>query len=105
MVNSLFNMMTKFLYDNGYVKLSKFLWGKHVKTEKVTGNMIIVNLIYNTITVLKLKDRFLFVKRAPNLEQEKTKYSTVTEFKRIVMQNEKTQLEFLKKQKEWSERK
>ena len=105
MVNSLFNMMTKFLYDNGYVKLSKFLWGKHIKTEKVTGNMIIVNLIYNTITVLKLKDRFLFVKRAPNLELVNTKYSTVTEFKRIVMQNEKTQLEFLKKQKEWSKRK
>ena len=105
MVNSLFFFISKFLYDNGYVILCKFLWGKHVKTEKVTGNMIIVNLIYNTITVLKLKDRFLFVKRAPNLELVNTKYSTVTEFKRIVMQNEKTQLEFLKKQKEWSKRK
>lgn len=102
MVNPLFNMMTKFLNDNGYIKLSKFLWGKHIKTDIVTGNMIIVNLIYNTITVLKLKDHFLFVKHAPNLELINTKYNTITEFKRFVIQNEKTQLEFLKKQKEWS---
>lgn len=100
-----YNMMAKFLIDNGYIKLSRFLWGKNVKTNIVTGNIIVVNMIYNTITLLKLKDHFLFVKHEPKLELINTKYNTITEFKRFVLENEKTQLEFLNKQKEWSKRK
>lgn len=106
MVNPLFiNMMAKFLNDNGYIKLSRFLWCKNIKTEVATGNAILVNLVYSTITVAKIKDRFLFIKHAPKLELVPTKYNTITEFKRYIINNEKTQLEFLKKQKEWGKRK
>ena len=102
MVNPLFNnMMAKYLNDNGYIKFSTFLWGKNVKTDIVTGNVIVVNLASNTITVMKLKDHFLFLKRPPKIEMVNTKYNTITEFQRYVVENERIQLEFLKKQKEW----
>ena len=97
-------LMAKFLRDNGYLKFSKYIWGKNVKTETATGNTVVVNLMSDTITRMELRDRFLFIRRPPRIVLVNTRFYTVSEFERYVMENERTQLEFFKKQKEWGEK-
>ena len=99
------NLMCNFLTKYGYIKFNRFLWGKNIKTEIVTGNVILVDLLNQKMTVMKIKDSFLWIKTKPKIELESIQYNTLTEFKNNVIKNELVQKDFFKKQNEWKNKK
>lgn len=103
--NNIVNILGKFLDEHGYIKLNQFLWGKNVKTDIITGNIILVDLLNSKMSKMKVVDKFLWIKKEPKVEIESITYNTLAEFKSNIIENEKTQLLFFKKQKEWKNRK
>ena len=57
------------------------------------------------MTVMKIKDSFLWIKTKPKIELESIQYNTLTEFKNNVIKNELVQKDFFKKQNEWKNKK
>lgn len=99
------NLLGSFLFEHGYIKFNRFLWGKNIKTELVTGSVILVDLLKSEMTMMKVKDSFLWIKTRPKVELNRIKYNTLSEFKRNVIQNEMAQMDFEKKQNDWDSRK
>ena len=103
--NNLFKDMINFLNNHGYIKLNTFLYAKNIKTELVTGSVILINLIEEKTTVLSVKDKFLWFSIEPKMIMTTERFYTYTGLKRIIKNNEKAQLEFLKSYKEWRNKK
>jgi len=62
-------------------------------------------LLNSKMSKMKVVDKFLWIKKEPKVEIESITYNTLAEFKSNIIENEKTQLLFFKKQKEWKNRK
>ena len=102
---NIMNLMCNFLSEHGYIKFNRFLWGKNIKTEIITGNIILVDLLNQKMTMMKIKDSFLWIKTKPKIELKNIQYNTIVEFKRNILQNESTQKIFFEKQKAWKNKK
>ena len=97
--------MSKYLTDRGYIKMNPYLYMKNVKTDIVTGGVILVDLVYRTVRVMQVEDRFLCFSKRPRVKLTERRYDTLYEFKKYIRANEITEVEFLKKDMDWKNRK
>lgn len=68
------------------------------------GDYIFVDLLRNKIDVLTLKDKFLWFKCKPKIYKKEYQFSTFSEFKRLVIHNEKIAKEYIDKFIDWENR-
>ena len=97
--------MSKYLTERGYIKMNPYLYIKNVKTDIVTGGVIYVDLAYRTVRVMSVEDRFLCFSRRPRVRLTDCRYDTLSEFKKYIRANEASEVEFLRKDMDWKNRK
>lgn len=96
--------MVNILDQCNYTRLSALFYMKNIKSNEVMGDIIFVDLLRHKIDVLFLKDKFLWFKCKPKLTKKEYQFSTFSEFKRIVINNEKIVNDFIDKSIDWENR-
>lgn len=93
--------MRDFLDLNGFIKMNPYFYVKNIKSNIITGAMILLNLSTKTITTLSVSDSILWFKRKPQLNMAEQQYKTFEDLVNIIKNNEKVQVDFIKKDLEW----
>lgn len=96
------DIMREFLDSNGFIKMNPYFYAKNIKSNIITGAMILLNLSTKKISVLSISDNILFFKHKPILKISEQKYNNFNELVDIIKSNEKIQVEFIKKDLEWT---
>lgn len=105
MVNPVIKAMSEYLVGRGYIKMNPYLYIKNIKTDVVTGNILIVDFLRNTVSTITVNDKFcICFNKKPTVKIDEKRYSTLMEFKKYILDNEKAEVEFLKKDIDWQAR-
>jgi hypothetical protein len=103
MVNPVIKAMSEYLVGRGYIKMNPYLYIKNIKTDIITGNILIVDFSRKTVSTITVNDKFcMCFNKKPTIKINEKQYNTLMEFKRYILDNEKAEVEFLKKSIDWS---
>lgn len=103
-VDAIVKAMSKYLTDKGYIKMNPYLYMKNIKTDVVTGDIILVDFKFRIIRVMKVEDKFLCFSKKPTVKLTECHYDTLAEFKKYIKANENAEVEFLKKDIDWKKK-
>ena len=102
MVSAVVKAMSQYLSERGYIKMNPYLYMKNIRTDVVTGDILLVDLLEETVRVMTVVDKFLFFHKRPTVILDKKHYTSISQFKSFIKANEIAEVEYIKKAIDWS---
>lgn len=102
--NVVIRALAEYLENRGFIKMNPYLYIKNIRTDTVTGGVIMVDFKRAAMSVITVEDKFLWFRKKPRIRLAEKHYGSLKEFKKYMQENERAEVDYMKCEIDWNRR-